>query len=61
MKKPTLIAMCLGLLLAGLLASHARPAHAGIGMCYEIKPICMAGQHAICVCSSNNNCFWACE
>lgn len=42
-------------------AAEPTPEPEGVGSCWEIKPMCFAGQHAICLCDIVQNCFWVCK
>lgn len=35
-------------------------AQAGVGGCYDLKPMCM-GTHPVCVCDVVMNCYWQCR
>lgn len=41
--------------------SSSRDAAADIGSCYSVRPICMPGQAALCMCDQTYNCFWVCK
>lgn len=43
----------------GLTTSTEKESVAGIGSCWEIKPLCMSGHH-LCICGQMNNCMWVC-
>jgi hypothetical protein len=52
--------LAFGFIIAILVVLFSSSAQAGIGSCYEVKPICMQGQ-AVCLCNQYNQCFWACR
>jgi hypothetical protein len=47
--------------LVAVVLSAEPPASAGYGSCYEVRPICMAPQAALCMCDQTNYCFWVCR
>ncbi len=48
------------LVAGGLFGSLAGEASAGVGSCYEPKPICISGR-PVCVCDYAMRCFWSCQ
>jgi hypothetical protein len=44
-----------------LMPSYEAPAPMGIGSCYELKPLCMSPQVPLCICDTQNRCFWVCK
>jgi hypothetical protein len=47
-------------IITAIIATEA-PAQAGVGSCYEVRPLCMWPQSPLCICDMTQNCMWVCR